>query len=234
MCENWFKTIGRDGKLPNINIMPGVSAVTSITSSSAHLSSAAGLSPQLRPGQAVVNTGTRRFWSQSDKRRRQQSGPHHHPEGHERGHWRLSWRLLQPVLLLGDDRRPGVVDVWQPGWPPSARLPTGSGPTSGLTNEGPSWQRDIIKCHGGHRTLAAKHKIGCENVTTSQKTKALSYLWWGRMASNLCPLFSDPSLDNEVSEASETKWGDEVCSDSENSTIMLYRGAKMHFVIGFC
>ena len=176
MCENWFKTIGRDGKLPNINIMPGVSAVTSITSSSAHLSSAAGLSPQPRPGQAVVNTGTRRFWSQSDKRRRQQSGPYHHPEGHERGHWRLSGRLLQPVLMLSGDRRPGVVDVWQPGWPPSARLPTGSGPTSGLTNERPSWQRDIIKCHGGHRTLAAKHKIR-KNVTTSRKTKALSCLW---------------------------------------------------------
>ena len=56
-----------------------------------------------------------------------------------------------------------------------ARHP-GSGPTSWLTNQGLSWQRDKIKCHGGPRTLAAKHQDWqkCYNFTNNKGFLAAS------------------------------------------------------------
>ena len=78
-ASSYIVTIGRDGKPLIINIVPGVSAVTSITSST-HLSAAAGLSPQPSPSNCQHRHQEIRVTERQG--RRQQSGPYHHPDSH--------------------------------------------------------------------------------------------------------------------------------------------------------
>ena len=94
-------TIGRDGKPLIITNVPGVSAVTSITSSSPPpiSSAAAGLSPQPSPSNCQHRHQEIRVTERQG--RRQQSGPHHHPDSQERGGCRLSRRIAAGSFTAG-------------------------------------------------------------------------------------------------------------------------------------
>ena len=162
--------------MANINFRPG-EAVTSITSSpptSPGLSSSPDLCSEHRPAPASTSCNCQ----------------HRHPGDLGRsarmGRIKLSQTLFHTKVLLDKIKSNDEILVmavysvfieWNiknccltVGSSLTVARHPGSGPTSWLTNQGLSWQRDKIKCHGGPRTLAAKHQDWqkCYNFTNNK------------------------------------------------------------------